>query len=244
MRPRTKRASPTAVKTARLLARRVAAEPKPFLVLADNNGTVPERTRNAGRITAEMGLSPAEWKVFAGGRKQNCASGSAKKRACDRVSPSLRRLRRNSGRDRAFSGADRSPRRSAWFSTPGHLRIWRGRVRCDRRAGAISGAHLVYPFERLPPGCSPPVSQRSNGTISKRCGTEFSANWAKAAWIFRRCCAGSRSADTTATCWWSRMCCPGMGAPKESARRNREYLRSIEQCLHDCVKGVLLAEKN
>ena len=39
-----------AVKTARLLAA-VASAPKPYLVLADNNGTVPERTRNAGRIT-------------------------------------------------------------------------------------------------------------------------------------------------------------------------------------------------
>ena len=28
-----------------------------FIVLADDNGSVPERTQNAGRITPEMGLS-------------------------------------------------------------------------------------------------------------------------------------------------------------------------------------------
>lgn len=39
----------------------------PFIVLADNNGSVPERTINAGRITPEMGLSDSEWKVFARG---------------------------------------------------------------------------------------------------------------------------------------------------------------------------------
>jgi inosose dehydratase len=58
-----------AVKTARLLAA-VATEPAPYLVLADNNGMEPERTRLAGRVTSEFGLSAAEWKVFAGGADQ------------------------------------------------------------------------------------------------------------------------------------------------------------------------------
>src|SRR5579859_3479781 len=43
-----------AVKTARLLAA-VAGDPPPYLVLADANGTVWERTANAGRITDAMG---------------------------------------------------------------------------------------------------------------------------------------------------------------------------------------------
>src|SRR6266850_816650 len=38
-----------AVKTARLLAA-VGRTPAPYLVLADDNGTVPERTRLAGRV--------------------------------------------------------------------------------------------------------------------------------------------------------------------------------------------------
>jgi inosose dehydratase len=54
----------TAVKTARLLAA-VAPEPAPFLVLADNNGSVPQRTLNAGRINSQMGLADAEWKTVA-----------------------------------------------------------------------------------------------------------------------------------------------------------------------------------
>src|SRR5258708_2079893 len=55
-----------AVKTALLLAA-VATDPKPFLVLADENGTVPERTLHAGRVTPAMGLSDSEWRVFADG---------------------------------------------------------------------------------------------------------------------------------------------------------------------------------
>jgi inosose dehydratase len=55
----------TALKVARLLA---AVEDKsPFIVLADNNGTIPERTQNAGRVKPEMGLNDVEWQTFARG---------------------------------------------------------------------------------------------------------------------------------------------------------------------------------
>lgn len=54
-----------ALKTARLLA---AVEGKlPFIVLADENGTIPARTLNAGRITPDLGLSVEQWKIFAEG---------------------------------------------------------------------------------------------------------------------------------------------------------------------------------
>ncbi|WP_421812751.1 TIM barrel protein [Flagellimonas sp.] len=41
-----------------------------FIVLADDNASVVERTKNAGRITPEMGLSQAQWEVFAKGANQ------------------------------------------------------------------------------------------------------------------------------------------------------------------------------
>src|SRR5579864_7247983 len=55
-----------AVETARLLAA-VAGDPKPFLVLADDNATDPTRTAKTGRVLPEMGLSQDEWKTFAAG---------------------------------------------------------------------------------------------------------------------------------------------------------------------------------
>ena len=42
----------------------------PFLVLADDNGSDPVRTQNAGRITPQMGLSAADWAIFAQGADQ------------------------------------------------------------------------------------------------------------------------------------------------------------------------------
>lgn len=41
-----------------------------FIVLADENGSVEERTKNAGRITPEMGLNENQWKIFAEGAER------------------------------------------------------------------------------------------------------------------------------------------------------------------------------
>jgi inosose dehydratase len=54
-----------AVRTAQLM--KEAGFPNAFIILADENGSIPERTKNAGRVTPEMGLSEAEWKTFAEG---------------------------------------------------------------------------------------------------------------------------------------------------------------------------------
>ena len=54
-----------AVKTARLMAD--AGFTNAFIVLADDNGSVKQRTLNAGRVTPEMGLSASEWEIFAAG---------------------------------------------------------------------------------------------------------------------------------------------------------------------------------
>lgn len=66
----------TALQTAGLM--KDAGFNEAFIVLADNNGTVEERTRNAGRITKEMGLSDVEWSHFATGAE---AVASAVKKA-------------------------------------------------------------------------------------------------------------------------------------------------------------------
>ncbi len=55
----------TAVKTAKLMAD--AGFPDAFIVLADENGSVKERTLNAGRVSKSMGLTGDEWKIFGKG---------------------------------------------------------------------------------------------------------------------------------------------------------------------------------
>jgi inosose dehydratase len=54
-----------AVRTARLLA---GVEGNlPLIILADENGRVPDRTKNAGRVTPKMGLTDSDWQIFAEG---------------------------------------------------------------------------------------------------------------------------------------------------------------------------------
>ena len=58
------------VRTAKLLAEtadQLSSEVRPFLVLADANCTDPARTLNAGRITPELGLDEPSWQTFAQG---------------------------------------------------------------------------------------------------------------------------------------------------------------------------------
>jgi inosose dehydratase len=63
-----------AVKTARLMAD--AGFPDAFIVLADENGSVKERTQNAGRIKRAMGLNDEDWKIF--GEGANMVAGKVK----------------------------------------------------------------------------------------------------------------------------------------------------------------------
>ncbi|WP_257666860.1 TIM barrel protein [Parapedobacter tibetensis] len=57
-----------ALRVANLMAQ--AGYPDAYIVLADDNGTVPERTMHAGRVTPEMGLEEQRWKTFAKGAMQ------------------------------------------------------------------------------------------------------------------------------------------------------------------------------
>ena len=57
-----------AVRTARLM--RDAGSSGAFIVLSDDNASVPERERNAGRITAAHGLQEPAWATFAAGAER------------------------------------------------------------------------------------------------------------------------------------------------------------------------------
>jgi inosose dehydratase len=52
----------------------VAGNPAPFLVLADENGSDPVRTGNAGRVKPAMGLDREDWKTFSRGVERIAAA--------------------------------------------------------------------------------------------------------------------------------------------------------------------------
>ncbi|MDW8354188.1 MAG: TIM barrel protein [Bryobacterales bacterium] len=214
-----------ALRTARLLAA-VASEPRPFLVLADNNGTVPERTHKAGRIAPADGLSPSEWRTFAGG-----------------VEHIARAVREETGLKTVFhhhcAGYVETPEEIATlleltdpalvglvFDT-GHYAYGSGNGDVlgglDRFGDRVWYVHFK--------DCHPEVAARARAH-------EWDYFEAVRHGVF--CELGQGSVDFPAVLRWLKSrgydgyvvveqdVLPGMGTPRESAQRNREYLRSIE----------------
>jgi len=217
----------TAVKTARLLAA-VAGDKPPLLVLADANGTIAERTKFAGRITSGMGLRPAEWKTFAAG--------------ADRLA---RAVFDETGLRTVFhhhcAGYVETPAEIATlleltdptllglvFDT-GHFQYGAGPAGADMTAFLHRFAERIWYIHCK--DCSQQVANRARAE-------QWDYFTALRHGIF--CELGEGSVDFPALLQWlaatnyngyvvvEQDVLPGMGEPKLSARRNREYLRSIE----------------
>jgi len=214
-----------AVKTARLLAA-VATDPKPYLVLADNNGSDAQRTRHAGRVTPDMSLTVDEWKVFADGANNvahavlhdtglrtvfhhHCAgyveTPQEIERLLESTDPDLLGLVFDTGHYSYGSGGADVVEGLEQFKD----RIWYIHFKdCQPEVAKQARADGLDYFEALRHGvfCE----------LGKGC-VDFPAvlRWLKAAGY-----DGYTLVEQDIL--------PGMGAPKESARRNREYLRSIE----------------
>ena len=215
-----------AVQTARLLAAVAAEDPKPYLVLADNNGNIPERTKNAGRVTPGMGLTDSEWRVFADGANKvgravlaqtglrtvfhhHCAGYVE---TPDEIGKFLELT------DPDAIGLVFDTGHFAYGA--GHCDVLQG---LDRFKDRILYMHLK--------DCHPGVAEeaRKNGwdyfealrhgvfcELGKG-GVNFEA---VLHWLEEHAYSGYTLVEQDVL--------PGMGAPKESARRNREFLRSME----------------
>jgi len=210
-----------AVRTARLLA---AVEGDiPFIVLADDNGKIPERTQHAGRIKLEEGLSHAEWQVFAEGAE--CIANAVKKETGLRTvfhhhcagyvetpqeidtllrltDASLVGLCFDTGHYR-FGGGD-----PLVFLGENAKRIWHVHFKdCQTDLAAKSRREGWDYFTSVRNGI---FCELGKGEIKfQAVKTELEKQGYKG-WIVVE-------QDVL----------PGMGSPKDSARRNREYLKSI-----------------
>ena len=216
----------TALRTARLIAK-VARDPAPFLVLADQNGTVPERTLNAGRIGPNLALSPAEWRVFADGA--NAVANAVSK------ATGLRTVFHHH-----CAGYVETPDEIAQFlqlTDPqtvglvfdtGHYVFGSGD--CDVITGLERFKDRIWYIHLK--DCRRDIAEKSRAE-----GWDYFQ--ALRHGIF--CELGKGCVDFPKVLRWLKSIgyqgyvlveqdvLPGMGAPKNSAFRNREYLRSIEQ---------------
>jgi inosose dehydratase len=211
----------TAIRTARLLE--AVEGDLPFIVLADDNGKDPMRTKNAGRVTPEMGLSEPEWQIFAEGATRvaeavkretglrtvfhhHCAGFVETPAEIDTLlsltDPQLLGLVFDTGHYRFGGGSPleglRKHRNRVWHF---HFKDYSPEI--GRKAAAEGWDY----FESVRQGV---FCELGHGEI------DFPALLAEL--------------EQSGYQGWGVVeqdVLPGMGKPKESARRNREYLKSL-----------------
>ena len=211
----------TAVRTAQLM--RDAGASRAFIVLSDDNATVPERERNAGRITAEHGLQEPAWATFAAG--------------AERVA---RAVRDEAGLRTVFH-----PHCGGYVETPHEIDQLMGRTDRSLVGLVLDTGHILY-------GSGDPVrvfeqhAERVWHVHFKDCDPAVAADArakglgylaAVRAQLFGELGTGAVDfAAVTAALNRSRYdgwivveqdVFPGYGTPKESASRNRAFFRSL-----------------
>ncbi len=214
-----------AVRTARLLAA-VAGEPKPFLVLADDNGSDAERTQNAGRIQPAMELSLAAWKTFADG--------------ANRIAHAVRE---ETGLRTVFHHHC-----AGYVETPTEIARLLDLTDPELVGLVFDTGHYCYGAgERDALSGIRRFEERTWYIHCKDCDPAIAEEARREGWDYFKalrhgvfCELGKGSVDFGSVIRWVRETgydhyllveqdvLPGMGAPKESARRNREYLRAME----------------
>lgn len=210
-----------AVRTAELLA--AVGNGAAVLVLADQNGSVPERTQNAGRIKPEHGLSHEQWTIFASGAEQIA-----------------RAVRDSTGLRTVFHHHC-----GGYVETPVEIAALMQRTDPELLGLCLDTGHLFY-------GGGDPLAalERYADRIwhvhFKDCDPQIAAQARQAGWDYFEAVRrgifselGRGSVDFAAVGealhrigyeGWivvEQDVLPGMGTPGASAQRNRDYLRSI-----------------
>jgi inosose dehydratase len=210
-----------AVRTACLME---GAEGKlPFIVLADDNGKDPVRTQNAGRIRPEQGLSDTEWKYF--------AEGAQKVAQAVRNETGLRTVFHHhcagftetpAEIDRLMSLTD--PELLGLVLDMGHYRFGGGDplAALQKYTGRIWHVH----FKDMQPKVA--AQSRQEGWdyfTSVRNGIFCELGQGEVDFPAIKAELDKQGYDDWIVVEQDVL--PGMGSPKDSARRNREYLASI-----------------
>ena len=216
-----------AVKPAKLLSS-VARTPAPYLVLADANGTDPVRTKLAGRVPPSAGLSAQEWKTF--------AEGATRVARAVFDETGLRTVFHHHCAGFVETPAEiqrllelTDPDRLGLVFDTGHFVYGSGPNGADMMQFLDSVADRVWYVHCK--DCSPGVANRARAE-------EWDYFTALRHGVF--CELGQGSVDFAGLLRWLQAqeysgyvvveqdVLPGLGSPRESALRNRSYLRSIE----------------
>lgn len=216
-----------AVRTARLLAA-TASSPAPYLVLADNNGTDKQRTALAGRVPPQASLSDADWITFARGAERVARA------VLDETGIHTVFHHHCAGfvetPDEIATLLDRTdPELIGLVFDTGHYTYGSGRAGADVLTGLDRfAARIRYIHFK---DCDPAVAERARRDqwdyfTALRHG--IFCELGRGQVNFRAALGWLRDHDYDGYVLVEQDILPGMGSPAESARRNREYLRTLE----------------
>jgi inosose dehydratase len=211
----------TALATARLMASAGCKEA--FMVLSDDNGKVPQRTQNAGRVTPEMGLDERRWATFARG-----------------VEMVATRVREETGLRSVFHH-----HAAGYVETPAEIEQLLARTRGDLVGLALDTGHLSFGGGD-PLDCLRRYFDRIWHVHFKDCSEELVRESRANGWDYFEsvragifCELGRGRVDFKSVAnelrtrnyeGWivvEQDVLPGMGSPEACARRNRQYLQTL-----------------
>jgi len=210
-----------AVKTAKLMAD--AGYPDAFIVLADENGSVKERTLNAGRVTPSMGLTADDWKIF--GEGANLVANEVKAKTGLRTvfhHHCAGYVETPAEIDNLLANTD--PSLVGLVLDMGHYMFGGGDplTVLKQHKGRIRHIHFK--------DCHPVISIKSRSEkwdYFKSVGSGVFCELGKGSVDFPAIVKELNNQKYSGWIVVEQDVLPGMGNPKECAMRNREYIRSL-----------------
>jgi inosose dehydratase len=211
----------TAVRTARLM--RDAGAPEAFVVLSDDNASMPAREQHAGRIRPEDGLSRDGWTTFSAG--------------AERIA---RAVREETGLRTVFH-----PHCGGYVETEAEIDQLMSRTRASLVGLLLDTGHIMYgggdPLDVLKRHASrlwhvhfkdydPRVGARARATglgYLAAVREQLFCELGKGAVDFASIVSALRRMDYDGWIVVEQDVFPGYGTPAESARRSRDYLRRL-----------------
>ncbi len=207
---------------------RLKSDTPPFLVLADENGSNPFRTGNAGRITPHQGLSDSQWGDFAD--------------ASNRIAVAVKE---STGLRTVFHHHC-----AGYVETPDEIATLLNRTNPALLGLVFDTGHLTFAAPKTDRTAALEALDRFADRIwyhhFKDCHPDIAARSRAEGWDYFTsvrngvfCELGKGCVDFAAVVAWLRKrgydgwviveqdVLPGMGRPKESAQRNRDYLKTL-----------------